>query len=95
MAVRLRISLLLTLAALAAAALACGCQPTVVVQHKVDPIYITIDINLKVDQELDEFFAFEEELEDEATDETEEIDVEDVEVGASGGDGAENEGGQS
>jgi hypothetical protein len=65
---------------MAAAALALGCQPTVTVEHKVDPIYITLDINLKVDRELDEFFDFEEEIEDEALDPGEEIDEVDVEI---------------
>jgi len=33
-------------------------------QHRiqVDPIHITMDINLKIDRELDDFFAFEEDL---------------------------------
>lgn len=38
-------------------------------QHKVEvapievrPIHMTVDVNIKVDRELDQFFAFEEEL---------------------------------
>ena len=69
----------LAIPTLAAAALVAGCQP-ITVEHKVDPIYITVDINLKVDRELDEFFDFEEEIEAD----TVEIDVEpgegDVEI---------------
>lgn len=36
-------------------------------QHRitVDPIYATIDINIKIDNRLDEFWAFEEELAEE------------------------------
>jgi hypothetical protein len=29
---------------------------------EVKPIHMTVDINIKVDRELDEFFAFEEEI---------------------------------
>ena len=52
----------LRVAALAAPVVAGGC---VQVQHKVDPIkiepiYATFDINLKIDRQLDDFFAFEE-----------------------------------
>jgi hypothetical protein len=37
-----------------------GCQPTVTVNPiEVKPIYMTLDINLKVDRELDNFFDFE------------------------------------
>lgn len=28
----------------------------------VDPIHVTVDVNIKVDRELDSFFAFEEEI---------------------------------
>ncbi|MCC7146116.1 MAG: hypothetical protein IT443_06690 [Phycisphaeraceae bacterium] len=48
---------------LAAAALGGGlwaCTPTVKIEPiKVEPIHVTLDINLKVDRELDDFFAFE------------------------------------
>lgn len=35
-----------------------GCTPTVRVEHKVEPVHITMDINLRVDRELDDFFDF-------------------------------------
>lgn len=35
-----------------------GCTPTVKVKHEVEPIHLTADINIRVDRELDEFFAF-------------------------------------
>lgn len=52
-------------ATLVAVAFAAGC-----VRHQVDPIqvepmHITVDVNLRVDRELDEFFEFEEEIEQE------------------------------
>lgn len=37
---------------------ACG---TVRVKHEVEPIYITVDVNIKVQQELNDFFDFEDE----------------------------------
>ena len=42
-----------------------GCRgPTVNVQPiKIEPIHITMDINIKVDKQLDNFFDFEEKLE--------------------------------
>ncbi|MBD3421394.1 MAG: YnbE family lipoprotein [Chitinivibrionales bacterium] len=40
-----------------------ACQPTVTVKHKVEPIHITVDVNVKVQQELEEFFDFEDEIE--------------------------------
>ena len=40
---------------------------------KVEPIHITMDINIKIDRQLDDFFDFEEEV---AADETEEGDSE-------------------
>jgi hypothetical protein len=43
---------------LAAAALAgVGC-----VKHKVDPIEVTVNVNLRVDEELREFFRYENEI---------------------------------
>ena len=42
-----------------------GCSPTVNVKHEVEPIYITIDINIKVQKELEDFFDFEDEKVDE------------------------------
>ncbi len=37
-----------------------GCG-SVTVKHEVEPIYITVDINVRVQQELDDFFDFEDE----------------------------------
>jgi len=55
--------LLLALAAFAAGA---GCTHRVQVDPiTVEPIYITLDINLKTDQKLDEFFGFQDEIEEE------------------------------
>ena len=45
-------------AAVAATVLLAGCTPTVKVKHEVEPIHLTADINIRVDRELDEFFAF-------------------------------------
>ena len=54
-----------------------GCSPTVTVKHKVAPIHITVDVNVKVQEELDDFFDFEDEVEErepqeEQSEETEE-----------------------
>lgn len=46
-------SSLVTAAAMAVAALA-GCIHT---SHKIEPIHITLDVNLKIDNDLDKFFA--------------------------------------
>jgi hypothetical protein len=50
-------------------AAACGvvmileaCSPTVKVKHEVAPIFITVDVNIKVQKELEDFFNFEEEV---------------------------------
>ena len=43
-----------------------ACQATV--KHTVDPIHITLDVNLKVDRELHDFFAFEREIEQDVLD---------------------------
>ena len=50
------------------AAAACGallflqaCSPTVKVKHEVAPIFITVDVNIKVQKELENFFDFEDE----------------------------------
>ena len=40
-----------------------GCG-TVKVKHEVEPIYITVDINIKVQKELEDFFDFEDEAEE-------------------------------
>ncbi|MHB1155924.1 MAG: hypothetical protein ACYC26_03690 [Phycisphaerales bacterium] len=46
-----------------AVALMGGCQPTVKVEPiEVKPIHVTVDVNIKVDKELDRFFDFEDEL---------------------------------
>jgi uncharacterized protein YceK len=37
-----------------------GCG-TVTVKHEVQPIYITVDVNIKVQKELEDFFDFEDE----------------------------------
>ena len=52
-------TLLLT-AAIALPAIGVGC-----IEHRVktDPIHITMDINVRVDEELTEFFAYENEVE--------------------------------
>jgi hypothetical protein len=51
-------SLLGSLAVTTTAALA-GCGPTVqVAPITIQPITITVDINIKIDKELDNFFAF-------------------------------------
>jgi hypothetical protein len=47
---------------------AIGCTHRIDVQPiKVEPIYMTIDINLKVDRELDQFFDFQDEFRPPAT----------------------------
>lgn len=35
---------------------ACG---TITVKHQVEPIYITMDVNVKVEKQLNDFFDFE------------------------------------
>jgi hypothetical protein len=37
------------------------CSPTVKVKHEVEPIYITVDVNIRVQKELENFFDFEDE----------------------------------
>ncbi len=37
-----------------------GCGPTLTIKHEVAPIYLTVDVNIKVQKELEEFFDFEE-----------------------------------
>jgi hypothetical protein len=46
----------------AAFALFAGCGATVKHEVEVKPVHITLDVNVKVQQELNEFFAFEDEL---------------------------------
>jgi hypothetical protein len=49
-------------AGLATALLLAGCSPTVrLAGSKNEPIHIVMDINIRLDRELDEFFAFEKE----------------------------------
>ena len=43
------------------ALLASSCSP-LQVEHKVEPIHVTIDVYHRVDERLDEFFEFEEEV---------------------------------
>lgn len=46
--------------------LATSCGHTVDVKPiRVEPIHVTMDVNIRVDKELDQFFAFEEELQSE------------------------------
>lgn len=43
-----------------------GCGPTVKVQSepiRVEPIHITVDVNLRVDRRLEEFFDYQREVE--------------------------------
>ncbi len=59
-------------AGMALAAVSCG--PTVTVRHEVEPIYVTVDVYVRVERELEEFFAFEEQFkEQERHDGNEEI----------------------
>ena len=45
----------------AVAAVVMGCQHRVTVDPiRVEPLYVTLDITLRVDRELDDFFDFEE-----------------------------------
>ncbi len=44
----------LVIAALAVAG--AGCHTTHEIKHEVEPIHVTVDVNLKVQRELDEFF---------------------------------------
>jgi hypothetical protein len=32
---------------------------TITVKHKVDPIYVTVNVNVKVERQLNDFFDFE------------------------------------
>ena len=41
-------------------AMTVGCTPTIRHEHKIEPLHITMDINLRVDRELDNFFDFQE-----------------------------------
>lgn len=45
-----------------------GCHATV--KHEVEPIHITLDVNLKVDRELEDFFAFQDQIKQEVLEQT-------------------------
>ena len=46
------------------AAAACGCTHTVKVEPiKVEPIHLTIDVNVRVERELDQLLGYEKEIE--------------------------------
>jgi len=48
---------------ISAALFAASCGTTVDVKPiKVEPIHVTMDVNIRVDRELDQFFAFEEDM---------------------------------
>ncbi len=32
------------------------------VTHKVEPIHLTVDINIRIDRQLDDFFSFEQQV---------------------------------
>jgi hypothetical protein len=51
---------ILPLAALMLAASACTSHRVQVDPIEVKPIHLTVDVNIKIDRELDQFFAFEE-----------------------------------
>jgi hypothetical protein len=36
-----------------------GCGPTVTIKHEVEPILLTVNVNIRVEKELEEFFDFE------------------------------------
>jgi hypothetical protein len=55
--------LILASAAAAVASLAAGCNPHVQVEGGDKPIKIDMTVTLKVDQQLDQFFAFEKKYE--------------------------------
>ena len=41
-----------------------SCSHTVTVKHEVEPIYITVQVNIQVQEQLNDFFAFEEDTEE-------------------------------
>lgn len=45
-----------------------SCGPTVTVRHEVEPIHVTVDVYVRVERELEEFFAFEEHYEQQELD---------------------------
>jgi len=48
-----------------------SCARVTVDPIKVEPIHITMDINIKVDRQLDDFFDFEDEIEGDGSEKTE------------------------
>jgi hypothetical protein len=49
-------------AVIATLAVATSCKHTVKVEPvRIEPIHLTVDLNIKVDRKLDEFFAYDEE----------------------------------
>jgi len=40
-----------------------ACSPTVKVKHQVEPIFITVEVNIRVQKELEDFFDFEKKIE--------------------------------
>ena len=40
--------------------MASSCSHTVTVKHEVEPIFITVQVNIQVQKQLDDFFDFEE-----------------------------------
>jgi len=40
--------------------MAWGCSHTINVHHEVEPIYITVQVNIQVQEQLNDFFDFEE-----------------------------------
>jgi hypothetical protein len=41
-----------------------SCSHTVTVKHEVEPIFITVQVNIRVQEELNDFFDFEEDIEE-------------------------------
>jgi hypothetical protein len=50
----------LTATVLGLACIIAGCGPTVTIKHEVQPIHLTVDVNIRVQKELEKFFDFEE-----------------------------------
>jgi len=38
-----------------------ACSHTILVKHQVEPIFITVQVNIQVQEQLNDFFDFEEE----------------------------------
>jgi len=41
-----------------------SCSHTVTVKHEVEPIFITVQVNIQVQEQLNDFFDFEEDMEE-------------------------------